>query len=379
MSGGPAAATLPAYGESSLADVTPSLLAALGVPGERDVLGLPPAPRACVLLVDGMGWEQLAGNRDAAPYLASLLDTARVLTAGFPATTATSMGSLGTGLPPAEHGLVGLRVAVPGTGRLMNCLKWDDRVDPLRWQPRATVFERAEAGGVAASHLAPGAFREGGLTKAALRGCRYTPADSPGELVAEAGEAIRGADRTLTCVYYPDLDATGHRKGCRSRAWRLQLSHVDHLAEQLAAALPPDAALYVTADHGMVDTSPELLVDADAVPALREGVALLGGEARARHVYTRPGAVADVLATWREVLGEHVWVVSRDEAAAAGWFGPRLPADVLDRVGDVVAASRDATALVASKTEPHESALIGQHGSMTPAEQLVPLLTSVPT
>lgn len=377
---GSGGAPVPAYGEAALADVTPSMLAALGVSGERNVLTLSPVRRACVLLVDGLGWEQLHDCADAAPYLSSLAAraSARVVTAGFPATTATSLGSLGTGLPPGEHGVLGLRVAIPGSGRLMNCLRWDDKVDPRHWQPRATVFERAEAGGVAASHVAPGAFREGGLTRAVLRGARYLPADSPGELVAGAGAALRAAGRSLASVYYADLDATGHRMGWRSDAWRFQLAHVDRLGEQIAGVLPDDAALYVTADHGMVDAGPGDRVDADDLPALREGVALLGGDARARHVYARPGAVPDVLATWQEMLGERMWVVTREEAVAAGWFGPDVPDGMRERIGDVIAASRDGTAVVASQGEPHESVLIGQHGSLTPAEQRVPLLVHQP-
>jgi hypothetical protein len=47
------------------------------------------------------------------------------------------------------------------------------------------------------------------------------------------------------------------------------------------------------------------------------------------------------------------------------------------RIGDVVAACAGPWALVATETEPRESALTGMHGSLTPAEQLVPLLTPV--
>ena len=175
-------------------------------------------------------------------------------------------------------------------------------------------------------------------------------------------------------VYYGDLDATGHHRGCQSPAWRLQLEHVDLLARQLSDRLPPGAAMYVTADHGMVDVPGHLRYDADAEPDLRAGVDLLGGEGRARHVYTVPGAAADVLAAWREILGEDFWVYPRDEAVAAGWFGPVADA-VLPRIGDVLAAARGAGAVVASAAEPAESALVGMHGSMTPAEQLIPLLT----
>ena len=49
------APVLPRYGESTLSDLASSLLASLGVPGEGNPLGLPAAPRACLLVVDGLG------------------------------------------------------------------------------------------------------------------------------------------------------------------------------------------------------------------------------------------------------------------------------------------------------------------------------------
>ncbi len=82
-----------------------------------------------------------------------------------------------------------------------------------------------------------------------------------------------------------------------------------------------------------------------------------------------------MLAAWREVLGDRAWVLSRDEAIKEGWFGPVDPA-MADRIGDVVAACAGGTAVVATQAEPRESALVGMHGSLTAAEQLVPLLAA---
>jgi len=61
-------------------------------------------------------------------------------------------------------------------------------------------------------------------------------------------------------------------------------------------------------------------------------------------------------------------------AIAAGWFGPTVGDAVRPRIGDVVAAASGTTALVLLRSEPVESAFVGQHGSLTPAEQRVPLL-----
>ena len=103
---------------------------------------------------------------------------------------------------------------------------------------------------------------------------------------------------------------------------------------------------------------------------------MLGGEPRARHVYAEPGAAEDVLAAWRNVLGDKALVVSREQAIDEGWFGP-VSDRVRPRIGDVIAAARGEVCIVRTVKEPLESAFVGVHGSLTPAEMLVPLLTFV--
>ncbi|HUZ27269.1 MAG TPA: alkaline phosphatase family protein [Streptosporangiaceae bacterium] len=368
-----AAPLIPRYGESTLADLATSVLAALGVPGEANPLGLADTERACLLVIDGLGWGLLREHQAAAPFLSELAMSGGPLTAGFPATTVTSLSSLGTGLPPGQHGMLGYQVAVPGTGRLLNALRWDKRVDPVSWQPASTIFERAAAAGVAAFRVAQGSYRDSGLSTAVMRGALYRSADTLGALAGTAAAALEQEPRALALVYEAGLDSTGHVCGCMSDAWRFQLGHVDRLAEQLAGALPQGTALYITADHGMVDVGAADRFDADAVPELRDGVAILGGEPRARHVYAKAGAAADVLDNWRETLGSSAWVASRDEAIAEGWFGPVDPG-LSDRIGDVVAACAGSWAVVATSAEPRETALVGMHGSLAASDQLVPLL-----
>jgi hypothetical protein len=377
---------VPAYGELSLSDLSASLLASLreedqfgdsaAAGASANPLGLPSARRACLLLVDGMGWEQLRAHQAAAPFLSELAFNSRPLTCGFPSTTVTSLASLGTGLPPGEHGMLGMAVADPATGRLVNGLHWPADVDPVAWQAKPTIYELAAEEGIAVSHVARGSLKDTGLSRAALRGATSRPAGSLGALAAEAAAALQQADRALVSVYTGDLDTAGHLYGVSSPAWGYQLAHVDKLAEHIASGLPMGTVLYVTADHGMVDVGPEDRIDVDAIPELRAGVALLGGEPRARHVYAEPGAAADVLVAWREVLGDRAWVASRDEAIKDGWFGP-VDEAMRDRIGDVVAAATGTWAMMAPESEPDQAPLIGMHASLTSAEQLVPLLAFV--
>ncbi|MGW4628203.1 alkaline phosphatase family protein [Streptomyces rubiginosohelvolus] len=375
-------APVPEYGSGSLADLLPTLAAGLEVPGFAAAIPeLTPADRNCVFLIDGLGWEQIKAHPDEAPFLHSLLPTSRggtgrPLTAGFPSTTATSLASVGTGLPPGEHGLPGYTARNPQTGELMNQLRWKPWTEPKAWQPYPTVFQLADAVGVHTAQVSAPMFEQTPLTKIALSGGSFLGRLSGEDRMDVAAQRLAAGDRSLVYTYYSEVDGKGHRFGTDSDAWRGQLMYVDGLARRLAEQLPPRSALYITADHGMIDIpfDEQSRIDFDEDWELSAGVALLGGEGRARHVYAVPGAQADVLAVWREVLGEQFWIASRDEAIMAGWFGPTVDERVYGRIGDVVAAAHDDVIITASVNEPHESAMAGVHGSLTPVEQLVPLL-----
>ena len=156
-----------------------------------------------------------------------------------------------------------------------------------------------------------------------------------------------------------------------------QLEHVDRLVEQIVTGLRPGEALVVTADHGMLDVAPQDRIDVDQHPELLEGVELLAGEPRARYVHTVPGAAADVLAIWQEVLGPDWMVRTREQAVTAGWFGPKVDPEQLARIGDVVAVPLGPGAVLYTTADPMMSKLIGLHGGLSATEQTVPLLCAL--
>lgn len=364
----------PAYGARSLGDVVPAIGRALGVPvlDEPTRLVLPEAPSYVLFLVDGLGSTLLERHAHAAPYLSALAAGAESGTAGVPSTTATSLTSLGTGLVPGAHGLVGFTSRIPGTERLLAALFWDKDVDPLEWQPHPTAFARLRSAGVAVSVVTKREFEGSGLTVAANRGADFVGADKVGERIAAAVKA--SAERpSLTYLYDGDLDWTGHRYGVASSQWLQQLSSIDSEVEQLREALPASTRLVVVADHGMIDAPPEHRVDVDERLELRDGLLLFGGEARFRHLYCHRGALDDVVTTWRSVLGEAAVVLTRDEAIERGWFGAVAPS-VRPRLGDVVVASRGDHAVFSSTDFAYETTLVGLHGSLTPEEMLIPIL-----
>ncbi len=376
----------PRYGEAALADLTPSILAALDVPGFKNILAIPAGRSAALLVFDGLGSELLKANQAEAPFLSSLMAGGRVITAGFPSTTAASVASIGSGLTPGEHGLVGFTMLLPGHARAMNVLRWvvygtgqggdlSQEIDPHQLQPRQTALEAASAAGLDVLLIGPATHEKSGLSRAALRGGRFQAAVSAGDLVAAVLTGLRAGQRSFIYGHHNDLDTTGHVRGASSDAWRFQLSQIDRLCQTLANNLPAGCTLVITGDHGMVDLTPEQRLDLDDHRQLADGVRVMAGEGRARYLYTREGAEQDVLAAWKASLDDRMWILSREEAIAAGWFGPDVLDDVRARIGDVIAAAYGPVGIFQRSVDSGQAGLVGHHGSLTPEEQLVPLLT----
>jgi len=214
-------------------------------------------------------------------------------------------------------------------------------------------------------------FKGSGLTDVSSRGAEFVGVDRLGERLVAVRRAS-GRAPSLTYMYDGDLDWTGHRYGVDSDQWRAQLTAIDTAAQQLRDTLPSHTRLLLVADHGMVDVPADRRIDVDEHPALRDGVALLGGEARFRHVYARPGAVGEVAAAWRSVLADRAEVLEKEDACARGWFG-RVDDRTSPRIGDVVVACRDDHAILSTSAFPYEARLVGMHGSLTPVEMLVPV------
>jgi hypothetical protein len=303
----------------------------------------------------------------------------------FPSTTSASLASLGTGLPPGEHGLVGYTFAVPGHDRAMNSLQWElygigphldlrTELRPEDFQPMPTVLQRAVSAGCQITLVGPSAHASSGLTRAILRGARYVGADGLDQLVEAVAATLTFEGMKSVYAYHPFLDTFGHLRGVSSNEWTEHLLSVDRAAQAIYERLPPGFALVVTADHGMVNLGPEDRIDVADAPELMAGVRLLAGEARARHVHARPGAADDVLAVWRDMLGDRMWVVPKEEAIAAGWFGPKVLDWVLPRIGDVIASAFSAIGVFQREVDPLQATLVGHHGSMTPVEQRVPFI-----
>jgi hypothetical protein len=362
----------------SLADVLPSCLAAVGHQSNR--MRLPSVTRAVVVLVDGLGAASLRARVGHARTLAGALTGSATLASGFPTTTASALATLATGVLPGQHGMVGYTVLDGDNDRVVNQLSgWDDHIDPTSWQLEQTVFERAVAEGFQAVAVGPERYRESGFTQAVLRGANYIAAATIDDRFAAAQDWLRRPGGPgILYLYIPELDVAAHAKGWESGEWTERLETVDSALRELIGSLRPTDGVLLTADHGVVDVSvrSHVMIDRDA--SLTEGVRFVAGDPRCLQLHFEPDLDAAgreaLTARWRESESDRAWVATRAEAIDANWFGTVSPV-VSPRIGDLLVAARKNIAYYDGRTaSAHSRAMIGQHGSFSPAEVQVPLL-----
>ena len=360
---------VPDYGGACVDAVVPAILSRRhGAPA-----WLPPeaarAEQVVLLVLDGLGWDQLQERSDLAPTMRAM--AGGPITTVAPSTTATALTSLTTGAAPAGHGVVGYRVRVGGTD-VLNVLRWRtvdgqdarDLVPPEHFQAvepfagtKPPVVTRAE-------------FSESGFTRAHLAGARFCGWRVTSTLVATVG-ALLAERAPFVYAYYDGVDKVAHEFGLGS-LYDAELVATDRLVADVIDVLPPGAAVVVVADHGQVDVSDNV------VPLRREVTELTGllsGEGRFRWLHARPGARERLVEAARRCHGGQAWVRTREEAVADGWFGGPLSDEFEGRLGDVVLAAREPVAFL-DAADTGNITLRSRHGSLTPAEMLVPLLAA---
>jgi hypothetical protein len=357
----------PDYGGACVSNVVPALLRPPQVCPEWLPADAHRAEQVVLLVLDGLGWEQVQERARVAPTITGM--SGGPICTVVPTTTATGLTSIAVGVPPGEHGVMGYRIATHGS--ILNVLRWrtgdgDARrsVVPAAFQPiepflgqRPPVVTRAD-------------FTESGFTQAHLRGTQWHPWRVPSTLVAEVVLLIR-AGEPFVYAYYDGIDKVAHDNGLAIH-YEAELRFVDRLVASLLDLLPDGTVLVVTADHGQVQTG-DAVVSPD--PAVLELTASQSGEARFRWLHARPGRAEELLARAEECHGEQAWVFDADTLVADGWFGPVVRSPARMRLGDVALVAKGNIAF----DDPADTGpvpLIGRHGSVTDAELLVPLVAA---
>jgi predicted AlkP superfamily pyrophosphatase or phosphodiesterase len=362
---------LPAFGGPCLAGVVPGLLAHLSG-SEPDLASWMPeavaeATQIVLLVLDGLGAEQLRERAHLAPVLSAGLGGS--ITSVAPSTTACALTTLVTGRVPAEHGVVGYRVALEGD--VMNVLQWSVGGKDARMRVPAHLFQPFPSFS-GARETVPVVTRYDygptGFTAAHLGRVELHPWHTSSGLVTAVGR-LAAEQRPFIYAYYEGIDKVAHAEGL-NEYYDGELRAVDRIVGDVLDVLTPGAALVVTADHGQVDVGSAVEVLGSDI---MDKVVLITGEGRFRWLHVRPGATADVAAVAEEQYGDLAWVHTKEQIVDEGWLGGVPSAEILARLGDVALVPFAPTAFM-DPADTGELRLKARHGSLTAAEMLVPLL-----
>jgi hypothetical protein len=359
---------MPAYGRGCVTELIPALLEPDLDADAASVVGpeIVDAPSVVVLVLDGLGWNQLQARASIAPTLASM--AGGPVTTVAPSTTATALTSISTGTAPGQHGVVGYRIDVDG--EVLNALRWTTPRGDARQRIVPGEFQSEPAFlGQRPVVITMAGFEGTGFTMAHLADVRHRSWHTLPGIGVTIRQAV-AAGEPFVYAYYDGIDKTAHVHGFAEH-YDAELAACDRMVADLMMALPRGTAIVVTADHGVVDCL------GNGVPLDREVERLVerqSGEARFRWLHAEAGHHRALLDAAEGAHGNTAWVRSVEQVIDDEWFGPVVTDAARSRLGDVALVAKGQHYFLDPADAPRIE-LIGRHGSLTSDEMLVPMLT----
>ena len=316
------------------------------------------APMCCA---SSMGWDR--GSSTILLPGRCLPRSGPASTAPFPATTTVSLSVLATGLPPSQHGLLGYQSWIPELEVVANTIHWTtlwgEKLDyPLEsFLPAPNVAERLGAADVEVITIQPAHFLDSPLTKVLFRGSRFEGVYQPNEWV-DAVVQLAAQPNRLIVAYLPYVDFAAHVEGQKSQLYTEAMQTVAGAWEAMCNRLPANAVAVGTADHGHVDFEKQFKIAKED-----HEDRIFYGDGRAMFVKGDGASLAErIPATWVPL------------AEMIHWWGPEPRHPKLDaRLPDGVLIADDDTLLLHRYSDDR---MVGNHGALTDAERLIPLMVS---
>ncbi len=355
----------------------------------RQALKIADFSQAVLIVVDGLGYELLLEHLAYTPTIRGFRDEIHPIATCVPSTTAAALTAMTTGARPAQTRMVGYSVLRPDlqfspnlrvrAGQVMNLLTFAPDMDAIKWQPQPTWFQRVSPGSAAV--ITSPRFQHSGMTKATLRGAKFIGRELLADRFAAGIQEVL-AGRKITYIYWSEIDHTGHMAGPGSTKWLVALENFDRALGCFLREIPADVPVVLTADHGMIER--RHVIDLRDTPELARGVYALAGEGRCVHIHLEPKNNSNLgghrtsnleeeialVKRWQNYLGERALVVPRTDLAAYLGEG-----EGLNLVGAAIAFLSERDVVVDSRMQSAGMiAMKGVHGSLTPAEMLVPVV-----
>jgi predicted AlkP superfamily pyrophosphatase or phosphodiesterase len=374
----------------NLVDLSRAVASVAGVEGIEPTTGsatiadmIGPAEHVIFVLVDGLGLnllEKLPAGSFLRTHLATELRTV------FPSTTAVALTTIATCQWPGKHAVTGWWTHLPEVQSAATILQFVKRSDH-----RSLSYH-----GIPVDQAFPKPSVWSALSRDALVLLPERIASSVYSVYFSGGQPRRGyrslreaADFTIdriksaihptyTYLYSSRIDEEAHRCGIDRREVQAAIADMDRQLERLADGIGSRGRLVVSADHGFLDAERNRRHQVRmSDPLLKYLRYPPSGDARVMYLHLNEGAEDAVRQYFHRRFGDLFWLITIDEAAAIGLFGPGgIATPARQRFGDLIAISRGRD--VIEYRLPGNNGRImeeaSQHSGLTPEEMRIPLI-----
>lgn len=352
-----------------LSDVLASVVASVSGFGANQ-LRLSKVKHGVVILVDGLGYENLQAGKAYARFLNSKLEAS--IRCEFPSTTATSLAGLATAARSDRHGVIGYSVFDRASDSLRNLLTgWSSYEDAEQFKKLETISETE--GTVQVRVIGPAIYEKTGFTALTMPNAQYVAADSIESRFQEL--SLNSSEPSVTYLYVPELDQLAHRFGVESSNWLNCLEELDQIVNSFVATAPANLGAVLTADHGVLDVGSDRQIFLDEFEWYASNVVHTAGDPRCNFVYLKDGAsLASLRGDLTSQFGSQAIVCDKNQLKDSGWadwtnaaFASYVPDLVIIWNGDYVGYDR-------RFAKAQHLKMIGQHGGISDRETRVPLI-----
>jgi hypothetical protein len=178
-------------------------------------------------------------------------------------------------------------------------------------------------------------------------------------------------------AYIPHFDEISHKNGINSSQSVDLFRQIDKLFTDLVEKCKnTDTLFIVTADHGLIDSTPDKILQLSNYPSITECLILpLCGEPRVPYCYVRPAKLNQFFDEVEKHLGHYCERYSLEELLEKSLYGIGTPNPrFFDRIGDQILLMKENYVLHDRVYLEPQSEYIGYHGGLSCDEMVVPLV-----